>query len=635
VVGSFFLSKVFCFQFGLGAKGFVKKVVEKGQSEGKIAKTEEEKKSHDKYPNNHAPTISSLTANPVSVFTGAVSTITCTASDPDGDTLTYTWTATGGTISGSGSQISWTAPSSSGTYTITCTVSDGKGGSVSSSVNVIVAVQVPVNHLPTISSLTANPTSVSICEVSTITCLATDPDGDSLTYSWTATSGTISVSESGSSINWTSPSTTGTYTITCTVSDGKGGSDTKNVNIIVAVVGGVKLWTRQLGTASDDYGYGVATDSSGNIYVTGYTEGGLDGNPNVGSYDIFLIKYDTNGNKLWTRQLGTASDDYGYGVATDSSGNIYVAGTTSGGLDGNPNAGGRDIFLTKYDTNGNKLWTRQLGTSDWDEGYGVATDSSGNVYVTGDTYGGLDGNINDGNYDIFLAKYDTNGNKLWTRQLGTTSYDRGSGVATDASGNIYVTGYTDGGLDGNPNAGGWDIFLTKYDTNGNKIWTKQLGTASGDVGSGVATDSSGNIYVTGYTRGGLDGNPNAGLNDVFLTKYDTNGNKIWTKQLGTADYDWGYGVATDASGNIYVTGRTDGDLDGNAEIGYGDIFLTKYDTDGNKIWTRELGTLSYDTGWGVATDSSGNIYVTGWTNSSLDGNTYAGYYDIFLIKFGY
>jgi hypothetical protein len=138
VIGIFFLLKIYSFQFGLGAKGFVKKVVEKGQSEGKIAKTEEEKKLHDKYPDNHAPTISSLTANPVSVFTGEVSTITCTASDPDGDTLTYTWTATGGTISGSGSSIFWTAPLSSGTYTITCTVSDGKSGSDTKNVNITV-----------------------------------------------------------------------------------------------------------------------------------------------------------------------------------------------------------------------------------------------------------------------------------------------------------------------------------------------------------------------------------------------------------------------------------------------------------------------------------------------------------------
>jgi hypothetical protein len=235
--------------------------------------------------------------------------------------------------------------------------------------------------------------------------LATDPDGDSLTYGWSATSGTISVSESGSSINWTAPSTTGTYTITCTVSDGKGGSDTKNVNIIVTIVGGVKLWTRRLGTANDDYGYGVATDASGNIYVTGYTGGGLDGNTNAGGWDIFLTKYDTNGNKIWTKQLGTASGDVGYGVATDASGNIYLTGRTDGDLDGNTEIGYGDIFLTKYDTDGNKIWTRELGTLGYDTGWGIATDSSGNIYVTGWTNSSLDRNTYAGYTDIFLMKW--------------------------------------------------------------------------------------------------------------------------------------------------------------------------------------------------------------------------------------
>jgi Beta-propeller repeat len=112
--------------------------------------------------------------------------------------------------------------------------------------------------------------------------------------------------------------------------------------------------TKQLGTAGLDFGYGVAVDSSGNVYVTGYTEGGLDGNTSAGNFDIFLVKYDSAGTKQWTRQLGTTEWDVGSGVAVDSSGNAYVTGYTPGGLDGNTSAGGEDIFLVKYDSNGVK-----------------------------------------------------------------------------------------------------------------------------------------------------------------------------------------------------------------------------------------------------------------------------------------
>ena len=399
---------------------------------------------------------------------------------------------------------------------------------------------------------------------------------------------------------------------------------------------GLRAWTRQIGTASYDYGRGVTTDSSGNIYVTGFTTGDLDGNinANAGNQDIFLTKYNAAGVKQWTRQIGTVRDDKGIGVTIDSSGNIYVTGETTGDLDGNTNASGyADIFLMKYNTAGVKQWTRQIGTTGTDRGYGVTTDSSGNIYVTGFAYGGLDGNTYVGLADIFLMKYNATGVKEWTRQIGTASSDIGNGVTTDSSGNIYVTGNTLGGLDGNTNAGGNDIFLMKYNATGVKQWTRQIGTASDDYGRGVTTDSSGNIYVTGETYGGLDENTNAGSWDIFLIKYNADGVKQWTRQIGSTSSDYGYGVTTDISGNIYVTGITGGSLDGNTNAGSDDIFLMKYDAVGVKQWTRQIGTVNNEQGDGVTMDISGNIYVTGETWGGLDGNTNAGNSDIFLMKY--
>ena len=282
----------------------------------------------------------------------------------------------------------------------------------------------------------------------------------------------------------------------------------------------------------------------------------------------------------WTKQLGTTESDFGLDVTTDSSGNIYVTGDTGEGLDGNTNSGKQDIFLIKYSFSGTKQWTKQLRTSFNDEGFGVATDSSGNIYVTGDTHGNLDGNTSCSCHDIFLIKYNSSGTKQWTKQLRTSSVDYGRGVITDSSGNIYVTGHTSGGLDGNTNSGKNDIFLVKYNSSGTKQWTKQLGTSTFDVGYGVTTDSSGNIYVTGYTGGGLEGNTSSGSGDIFLVKYNSSGTKQWTKQLGTSGDDSGFGVTTDSSDNIYVTGTTSGGLEGNTTSGSGDIFLVKYNSSG-------------------------------------------------------
>ena len=341
-------------------------------------------------------------------------------------------------------------------------------------------------------------------------------------------------------------------------------------------------WTKQLGTTTYDSGIGVTTDSSDNIYVTGLTDGDLDGNTSSGGRDIFLLKYNSSGTKQWTKQLGTSDNDSGLGVTTDSSGNIYVTGETWGGLDGNTSSGKNDIFLVKYNSSGTKQWTKQLGTSDNDSGLGVTTDSSGNIYVTGETWGGLDGNTSSGKNDIFLVKYNSSGTKQWTKQLGTSTFDEGSGVTTDSSGNIYVTGDTGGGLDGNTSSGKQDIFLIKYNSSGTKQWTKQLSNSSNEQVFGVATDSSGNIYVTGTTMGNLDGNTFCYCNDIFLIKYNSSGTKQWTKQLGTSTFDAAYGVTTDSSGNIYVTGGTGGGLDGNTSSGSGDIFIVKYDSSGIK-----------------------------------------------------
>jgi len=175
---------------------------------------------------------------------------------------------------------------------------------------------------------------------------------------------------------------------------------------------------------------------------------------------------------------------------------------------------------------GGTVWpgTYQLGTSSSDSAFGVATDSSGNVYVAGQTQGGLDGNTSAGNYDLFVVKYNSSGTKQWTKQLGTSSKDNATGVATDSSGNVYVTGSTEGGMDGT-NAGSSDLFVVKYNSSGTKQWTKQLGTSSNDYAKGVATDSSANVYVTGYTYGGLDGNTSAGSNDIFVVKYNSDGVK--------------------------------------------------------------------------------------------------------------
>ena len=330
----------------------------------------------------------------------------------------------------------------------------------------------------------------------------------------------------------------------------------------------------------------------------------------------------------WIQQLGTSSSDESRSVAVDGAGNVFISGRTDG-IMGEANFGGVDAFLTKYDPNGNKQWTEQLGTSGDDGSLSVAVDGEGNAFISGWTWG-IMGETNAGLHDAFLTKYDPNGNKQWTRQLGTSTYDLSHSVAVDGDGNAFISGYTKGNLDGQTSAGGFDAFLTKYDPNGNKQWTKQLGTSSYEISYSVAVDGEGNAFISGVTEGSLGGD-NAGIYDAFLAKYDPNGKKLWTEQLGTSMYDYSFSVAVDGAGNAFISGRTEGSLSGDNAGGI-DTFLAKYAPNGNELWREQLGTSSSDESWSVAVDGAGNAFISGHTDGIMGEANFGGV-DAFLAKY--
>jgi hypothetical protein len=357
-------------------------------------------------------------------------------------------------------------------------------------------------------------------------------------------------------------------------------------------ISGVKQYTQQMGVSgADTIGRAVATDTSGNVYMAGYTSGKVDLDPKVGNVDFFVAKYSSSGVKQYTRQLGAlGADTVGLSVATDTSGNVYVAGYTSGNLGINLLAGNMDFFVTKYDSNGVWQYTRQLGVSGADTvGYSVTTDSSGNVYVAGYTMGGLDGNTSMGTVgfaDFFVTKYDSQGVKQSTWQMGVAGADTTArSVTVDTSGNVYVAGDTTGNLSGLGLNGNTDYFVTKYNSSGVPQFTWQMGVAAATtVGRSVVVDAGGNVYVAGETTGTLYNDTLTGTKDFFLVKYNSSGVIHFLHQMGVAAQDTvGRSAALDASGNVYVAGDTFGGLDGNAlTAGTGYFFVTKYDTNGVK-----------------------------------------------------
>lgn len=375
-------------------------------------------------------------------------------------------------------------------------------------------------------------------------------------------------------------------------------------------------WVRQLGTDTDDVVIHVSADGFGNVYISGGTAGSLGG-PNAGQFDAFLSKFDGTGNSLWSRQFGTTEYDQANDVAADGLGNVYITGYTTGNL-GGPNAGNLDAFLSKYDAGGTALWTRQLGTIEDDVGYGVAADTLGNTYITGYTWGDLAA-PGLGGLDAFLRKYDASGNVLWTNQFGTSFRDEGRGVALDDLGNLYVTGFIEGF------AGKRDAFLNKYDTDGNLQWTRQLTTEDQDISFDVFADALGNVFITGRTDV-IQGDYNA-----FVSNFDASGNLQWIRQIGTSKPDLSFGVSADGLGNAYISGHTSGSL-GALNAGSGDAFVSKFDVSGNLLGTGQLGTSDADGSEGVSVDGFGNVYISGRTSGSLGGAN-AGATDAFVAKY--
>jgi len=396
----------------------------------------------------------------------------------------------------------------------------------------------------------------------------------------------------------------------------------------------------------------------------------------------------------WGVSFGGSGNETGYDIDLDSGGNIYVTGIFSGSnVDFDPDPahsdlhsskGGFDIYLTKFDSLGDFVWARTWGGTGYDRGYGVAADESGNVYVTGVFKGAnvdfdpgtgvmeKDLHSSNGSYDVFVSKFDATGEFLWARTFGGALEEKGTGVDTDQLGDVYLTGCFRGAVDFNPGSGtdshtalgAVDIYLSALEPDGDFMWADTWGGNTSveeyDQAYSVAVGDFGDVYVTGNIAGeniDLDPDPAdeklvtaVGGCDAFLSKFDLSGNFEWGGIWGADKDEYGFGLATDADGYVYVTGRFEGMVDfdpgEDAEVyissgsGY-DAYLSKFDLLGNHQWARTWGGADFNFyGWSVHA-GGGTAYVIGDFDGTgdfdpgpaVEEHSSNGDYDIFLSSF--
>jgi hypothetical protein len=325
----------------------------------------------------------------------------------------------------------------------------------------------------------------------------------------------------------------------------------------------------------------------------------------VGDNDEFVAKYDLNGNLLWAKSDGWVKDEKALGVCADASGNVYICGyfvdTTSFGGTMHPGMGGEDIFLAKYDSNGNLLWTQYAGGAGRDEAKSIRCDAAGNIYMCGLTqngcvFGGITFTCSGQYYEAFLAKYAPDGTVQWVQRGGGDYDDVAWALTIDNSGKIFVDGefnaYATFGSFGLTTDGRANVFVACYDASGNVLWAKSAGGTLDDRARGIGTDGN-NIYLTGqFGSTAAFGSYNVSAvdsSDIFIAAISNDGNFMWVTSVGgTPDapeslgYESGNAVCAENSGIVYATGALlNGGVFGSTSVsGYArtDVFVTKLST---------------------------------------------------------
>lgn len=451
-------------------------------------------------------------------------------------------------------------------------------------------------------------------------------------------------------------------------------------------------WARGFGQTLDDTGYDIFVDAAGNVYTTGYFQGIVDFDPaagvtynlsSAGNNDIFITKLNSSGALLWARSFGSTSDDAGWGIVADSSGNVYTTGYFQGTVDFSQGAGGpltsngsTDIFISKLDSDGNYVGAWAMGGNADDYGYGIFVDSTGNIYTTGYFKNTADFDPGGGTFpltsasvsvhDIFISKLNSDGSFAWAKGIGAVGTDVGLGISLYSAGNVYITGWFQGTVDFDPgtgitnltsSGGSSDIYVSKLDSNGNFVWARAMGGISEDIGQAVTVDTLGNVYTTGWFIGTADFDPgpvsfplvSSGIaSDIFVSKLDSSGSFVWAKAMGGTVADVGYGIAVDAAGNVYTTGGfgSTADFDPGdgtfnlTSAGNADIFLSKLNSNGSFVWAKAMGGPSTDYGYDIAVSSAGTVHATGSFQGTADFDpgpgasslVSAGFEDIFICK---
>ncbi|QDU78366.1 FG-GAP repeat protein [Polystyrenella longa] len=422
------------------------------------------------------------------------------------------------------------------------------------------------------------------------------------------------------------------------------------------------------GGVENDDGVEVAVDSSGNSFIAGHFFESADLDPSAGEVnhvsnglsDVYIVKLNEEGDRLWSRSFGGSSYETVSGMQATPDDGVVLTGSFRGTVDFAPGPdtheivstnNGVDTYILKLDSSGQFEWVRTLGSSSYEQSYDLTVDSASNIYVTGRfdgdsgpltfNYGSIPYSLTGfGGSDAYVIKLDSQGQFQWGKTLGGSGRDEGEGIAIDSFGNVFTTGFFEGTADFDPGTGtfdlssngGRDVFINKLNNNGEFVWTRTLGTTSSEEVIGIEVDSSGNVVLLGKFEGTVDFDPGAGTSnstslggtDIFVLKLNASGNHIWSQTYGSDRADHATGLEVDHTGIIYIAANASQgtDLDpGSGVINLSDTansYVLILNDDGTYKQSVNYGDDGYTFTRRIVVDQNKNIFVVGPFQNSPD-----------------
>ncbi len=417
-----------------------------------------------------------------------------------------------------------------------------------------------------------------------------------------------------------------------------------------------KVWDKTIGGSSDDFAQSIINTSDGGFVIAGYSSSGISGDKteaNKGKSDFWIVKLNSSGQKVWDKTIGGSGDEQSYSIIATTDGGFVVAGASASGISGDKteaSKGSYDYWIVKLNSSGQKVWDKTIGGNGDDAGtYSIIQTTDGGFVIAGSSTSGISGDKTEasaGYYDYWIVKLNSAGMKVWDKTLGGDNFDLARTVVPTTDGGFVIVGLSYSGITGNKteaNKGMADFWVVKLNSFGQKVWDKTIGGSGDDGATSVIATPDGGFVVTGSSSSGISGDKteaSKGLYDYWIVKLNSSGQKLWDKTIGGSIDDFAYSCIATSDGGFVIAGYSSSGISGDkSEInkGMSDYWIVKLNSSGQKVWDKTIGGNLDDYGYSIITTSDGSIVVAGQSLSGISvdkSEASKGLSDYWIVKLG-